>query len=249
VIRLSSWHPTTPHSRPGESGAPSAGPLVELRGVGLEVAAPVRTRILHPLDLEIDQGAVIALVGPSGAGKTTLASLIGALQEPSEGVYRFDGADVTGMSRRESARFRAIEVGFVFQHAHLIEERSAIANVELGLTAPTVSRAASTALGLEALAWVGLADLAERRSAYLSGGERHRVAIARALVKSPRLIIADEPTAALDQENGRIVLDLLARATDRGATVVLVTHDLRAAERADRVWEILDGRLRSGADA
>lgn len=238
-----------PPSRHGEHGAAPTGPLVELRGVGLEVETPVRTRILHPLDLDIEQGTVVALVGPSGAGKTTLASLIGALQEPSEGTYHFAGAEVTGMSRRESARFRATEVGFVFQHSHLIEERSAIANVELGLTDPAVSRADRTALGLEALEWVGLADLADRRSAYLSGGERHRVAIARALVKSPRLIIADEPTAALDQENGRIVLDLLVKATDRGATVVLVTHDLRAAERADQVWEILDGCLRTGADA
>ncbi len=236
-----------PPFRPSKADSASVGPLVELRGVGLEVHAPVSTRILHPLDLDIEHGTVVALVGPSGAGKTTLASLIGALQEPSEGSYRFDGATVTGMSRREVAQFRAREVGFVFQHSHLIEERSALANVELGLTYPGVARAERANLGREALEWVGLSGLADRRGAYLSGGERHRVAIARALVKSPRLIIADEPTAALDQENGRSVLDLLAKATDRGATVVLVTHDRRAADRADRVWEILDGRLQAGA--
>ncbi|GAA3647274.1 ABC transporter ATP-binding protein YknY [Nocardioides ginsengisoli] len=220
-----------------------SGSLVALRGVGMEVSEPVATRILHPLDLDIAAATAVAVVGPSGAGKTTLASLIGALQQPTEGSYRFDGKEIAGMSRAGLAEFRARDVGFVFQHSHLIEERSVTANVELGLVGADLSRAERADLCTTALEWVGLAALAARRSGFLSGGERHRVAIARALVKSPRLIIADEPTAALDQETGRGILELLANATVHGATVILVTHDPRAAEYVDAVHRIVDGRL------
>jgi ABC-type lipoprotein export system ATPase subunit len=215
----------------------------------MEVAEPVPTRILHPVDLDIAAATAVAVVGPSGAGKTTLASLIGALQQPTEGSYRFDGREVVGMSRARQAEFRARDVGFVFQHSHLIDERSVMANVELGLVDGELSRAQRRERCASALAWVGLAPLAARRSAFLSGGERHRVAIARALVKSPRLIIADEPTAALDQETGREILELLANATARGATVILVTHDPRAPEYVDAVHRIVDGRLVVGETA
>lgn len=217
--------------------------LVVLRGVGMEVSAPVPTRILHPLDLDVRAASAVAVMGPSGAGKTTLASLIGALQQPTEGSYRFDGTEVAGMSRAGLAEFRARDVGFVFQHSHLIDERSVVANVELGLVHSGLSRADRAEACRAALEWVGLDPLAARRSAFLSGGERHRVAIARALVKSPRLIIADEPTAALDQETGRGILELLVGATERGATVILVTHDPRAAQYVDAVHRIVDGRL------
>lgn len=219
------------------------GPLVRLRGVGMAVAEPVPTRILHPLDLDIAAGTVVAIVGPSGAGKTTLASLIGALQQPTEGNYRFDGHEVAGMSRARLAQLRAQDVGFVFQHSHLIDERSVAANVELGMVHTDLRRAERGERCAAALEWVGLAPLAARRSAFLSGGERHRVAIARALVKSPRLIIADEPTAALDQETGREILELLVAARGRGATVILVTHDPRATEYVEAVHRIVDGRL------
>lgn len=221
----------------------ACGPLVVLRGVGMEVAEPVPTRILHPVDLDIPAATAVAIMGPSGAGKTTLASLIGALQQPTEGSYRFDGTEISGMSRTGLADFRARDVGFVFQNSHLIEERSVIANVELGLVETGLPGFEREALCAAALARVGLADIAARRSAFLSGGERHRVAIARALVKSPRMIIADEPTAALDQETGRAILELLVNATEHGATVILVTHDPRAAEYVDVVHRIVDGKL------
>lgn len=212
----------------------------------MEVTEPIPTRILHPLDLDIAAATAVAVVGPSGAGKTTLASMIGALQQPTEGSYRFDDQEVTGMSRARLAEFRARDVGFVFQNSHLIDERSVVANVELGLVDGGLNRAERGELCGAALEWVGLASLAARRSAFLSGGERHRVAIARALVKSPRLIIADEPTAALDQETGREILELLAAATGRGATVILVTHDPRATQYVDAVHRVVDGRLVNG---
>lgn len=219
------------------------GDLVELVGVGFQVDHPVRTRILHPTDLRIGVGASVAVVGPSGAGKTTLASIVGALQQPTEGLYRFDGNEMVGRSRRDLAAFRSRHVGFVFQHSHLIEERSTIANVELGVTDPTVDRAQRRARSLDALDVVGLADIATRRAGDLSGGERHRVALARALVKSPSLVIADEPTAALDQATGQAILELLASMTGRGTTLLVVSHDVRAAEMADQVVTIVDGRV------
>lgn len=215
----------------------------------MEVTAPVPTRILHPIDLAIDAATAVAVMGPSGAGKTTLASLIGALQQPSEGSYRFDGKEIALMSRGELAQFRARDVGFVFQQSHLIDERSVLANVELGLVEVKQSRKERAELCMAALEGVGLAPLAGRRSAFLSGGERHRAAIARALVKSPRLIIADEPTAALDQETGRGILELLVNASGQGTTVILVTHDLRAADYVDAVHRIVDGRLVAGEES
>lgn len=217
--------------------------LIELRGVGLEVTSPAPVRILHPLDMDVVDGASVAIVGPSGAGKTTLASIIGALQVPTEGSYRFAGTEVVGRRLRELADFRAEHLGFVFQSSHLIDERTAQANVALGITDFAATRAEREAQSLDALDWVGLAHLAGRRAGDLSGGERHRVAIARALVKSPRVVIADEPTAALDQSTGRAILELLAMVTDRGATLIVVSHDTRAADMAQQVVTIVDGRV------
>jgi len=218
------------------------GALIELRGVGFAVSQPVATRILHPLDLDVRAGSALAIVGPSGAGKTTLASLIGALQMPSEGSYRFAGSEVVGRSRRALAAFRSRHLGFVFQNSHLIDERSAIANVALGITDLSMARTERAERSHRALELVGLAGLADRRAGDLSGGERHRVAIARALAKSPSLVIADEPTAALDQATGQAILDLLRDVTSAGSTLIVVTHDGRAAAMADDVVEIVDGR-------
>ncbi|MBO9521906.1 MAG: ABC transporter ATP-binding protein [Nocardioidaceae bacterium] len=223
---------------------PGSGALVELSGVGLEIAHPVRTRILQPTDLEIVAGESVAIVGPSGAGKTTLASIIGTLQSPSEGSYRFAGQEMVGKTRKELARFRAGQLGFVFQQAHLVEYRTARANVELGLTDPSLNRAGRRELSMEALRRVGLHRLGERLAAHLSGGEQQRVAIARALVKAPSLVIADEPTSALDQRTGQAILELLAGVGTLGATLVLVTHDERAMGTAGRVVTIVDGGIR-----
>jgi ABC-type lipoprotein export system ATPase subunit len=216
--------------------------LIELRGIGLEVQTPVPTRILHPIDLDLSASHSLAIVGPSGAGKTTLASIIGALQPPTEGSLRFAGQEMAGRAVRELAEFRRSHVGFVFQQSHLIDERNTVANVELGIVDPTLTQAERRAVALAALDTVGLASLASRRAAHLSGGERHRVAVARALVKAPSLVIADEPTAALDQENGHGILQLLARVTQLGAALIIVTHDMRAAETTDDVVRIVDGR-------
>lgn len=218
-----------------------ATPLVELDAIGLEVTRPVPTRILHPITLTIQRQQSVAIVGPSGAGKTTLASIIGALQPSSEGSYRFDGVPVDNTDPTRRAVFRRDHVGFVFQSAHLIDERDALTNVCLGVVVSGTPCDDVEERAHAALESVGLGQIAHRRAALLSGGERQRVALARAIVKCPDLVIADEPTGALDQANGHAILDLLFSLN---TTVLMVTHDAAAADRADRTLTIVDGRLR-----
>ena len=228
-------------SRPSASPADSV--LVDLRQVGFEVTRPTYTRILHPIDLSLVRGASLAVVGPSGAGKTTLASIIGALQQPTEGSYRFAGQEVGVMGPRELAALRASNLGFVFQNAHLIDERTAWRNVSLGLIESSLPTAEVEERSRAALDAVGLGYAADREAALLSGGERQRVAVARALVKRPKLVIADEPTGAVDQKTGMAVLELLFSLTAMGTTLIIVSHDMRAASLAERCVTIVDGRL------
>ena len=155
----------------------------------------------------------------------------------------FDGVQMRGLASHHVARFRADNVGFVFQNAHLMDERSAWRNVSVGLVDATLERAEVERRSREALGIVGLGEVADREAAPLSGGERQRVAVARALVKRPRLLIADEPTGSLDQKNGQAVLELLFSLTATGATLIIASHDNRAAELADRCVTIVDGTL------
>ncbi len=217
--------------------------LARLEGIHWKVDSPVPTRILHPIDLTLDHGESLAIVGPSGAGKSSLAAILGALQPPSGGSYRFEGTQVHALAPRESAAFRSRQLGFVFQNANLIDERSAWRNVALAFTDASLDRHEVESRARRALADVGLGRIADREAALLSGGERQRVAIARALVKQPRLVIADEPTGSLDRATGANVLDLLYALTAKGVTLVAITHDLTAAKRANRVVRIVDGRL------
>ena len=223
-----------------------AAALVELDRVELAVESPVPTHILGPVDLRVAAGESVAVVGPSGAGKSSLMHVVGAMVPPTRGSYRFAGMDVGSRPRRALAALRARSIGFVFQAAHLIEERTVLENVLLGL--PTGPRRADgpRRRALSVLADVGIAGLAHRRAKLLSGGERQRVAVARALVKDPALVIADEPTGSLDRRTGHAVLDLLAGLPDRGVTLLLVTHDPAAAARAGRTLTMVDGRLVDG---
>lgn len=214
--------------------------MIETRDLSFEVRG---TRILQKVSIKIATGSFTAVTGPSGAGKTTLASIIGALQTPSSGSYRFEGREMTCLSNGQLAEFRSRCLGFVFQNSHLIEERSALANVELGVTAWEPDKGTRAARSAAALDRVGLQEVKTRRAADLSGGERHRVALARALVKSPAVLIADEPTAALDRANGQLVLDMLRGVADSGVTVIVVSHDDRAEAAADATIRLLDGCL------
>jgi putative ABC transport system ATP-binding protein len=197
------------------------------------------------VSLSLDPGELVAVVGPSGSGKSTLGALLAGIDRPSSGSLVVDGTRVDALSDDRLARWRGDTVGVVFQDFHLLPTLTAAENVELALqlTRRRCARRERRARAAEALARVGLAAKLRRLPSQLSGGEQQRVAIARALVRRPRLIVADEPTGALDQGTGAEVFDLLSGLTATGSTVVFITHDDRLAERADRVLEMLDGRI------
>jgi putative ABC transport system ATP-binding protein len=191
----------------------------------------------------IRRGEHVAIMGPSGSGKSTLLHLIGCLDRPTSGSYRFEGREVAGLAERELDEVRQSRIGFVFQAFHLVSRLDARGNVELPMLFAGVDRRERRRRADEALAEVGLAPRASHRPAELSGGERQRLAIARAVAMRPAVLLADEPTGNLDHRSGRVVLDLLDRLNDGGLTLLVVTHDPRVARRADRVLMLSDGRL------
>jgi putative ABC transport system ATP-binding protein len=203
-----------------------------------------RVLALDALDLTIRRGEFVAIFGPSGSGKTTLLQLLGALDRPSGGSVRFEGQplELLGDSALTDLRLRAM--GFVFQQFNLIPTLTAAENVEAALAPLAMSRLERRAAIEQHLEAVGLGPRAQHVPTQLSGGEQQRVAIARALARSPRVVLADEPTGNLDSRNGELVMDLLARLhSELEITLVLVTHDEWIAERADRVLRLADGRL------
>lgn len=202
---------------------------------------------LRDVDLSIARGEFVAIVGPSGSGKSTLMNLIGCLDTPSRGRYLCDGIDVATLDATQRAELRRAKIGFVFQSFHLLPRMSALDNVILPLTYAGVEAAQRRELGLAALASVGLAERAAHRPSELSGGQQQRVAIARALINRPPILLADEPTGALDSRTGAEILTLFHRLRDEGHTVVLITHDPQVAAHADRMLEIHDGVLKETA--
>ncbi|GAA3339359.1 hypothetical protein GCM10017714_14570 [Curtobacterium pusillum] len=226
--------------------------LVRVRGLLKSVELPDGSmlEILRGIDLDVEAASRVTIVGRSGSGKSTLLNVLGLLDTPTEGVHEFDGVEVGrgGSLRRD--RMRGESVGFVFQQFNLLQGRTALENVEVPLLYAT-GRAfwARRRLALEMLDRVGLADRADTQPHRLSGGEQQRVAIARALVRSPRLILADEPTGALDVDTGRVVMELLETvAADTGAALVTITHDAAVAARADVVHRIDHGLIVDAAD-
>ena len=207
----------------------------ELGGRQLHALAGIDERILP--------GEHVAIMGPSGSGKSTLLNLIGCLDRPTRGTYRFEGRDVTHLADGELARLRGERVGYVFQSYHLVGRLEAWRNVELPLVLAGVERAERRARVSAALAEVGLAPREDHRPAQLSGGERQRVAIARATIRRPSVLLADEPTGNLDRASGQQILELLGRFHAQGMTLIVVTHDLAVARRAQRVLLLEDGRI------
>ncbi|MEO1229941.1 MAG: ABC transporter ATP-binding protein [Myxococcota bacterium] len=207
-------------------------------------------RVLDGIDLRVERGEIVALCGPSGSGKSTLLNILGCLDRPTSGRYRLDGEDVSTYDRAEQASVRLRRLGFIFQSFQLLSDLTALENVILPLQYAKVSRADRKTRAAEALAGVGLGDRLEHRPSELSGGQKQRVAIARALVLEPSLLLADEPTGALDSRTGVAVLELLAGLhADRGVTIVMVTHDRGVADWAHRQVNLRDGRIRHGGDA
>jgi putative ABC transport system ATP-binding protein len=226
-------------------------PIVELAGVTKTYGAgEAAVHALRGVDLRIAPGEFVALMGPSGSGKSTCMNLIGCLDTPTSGTYRFEGIDVGALSRDERALLRRRSIGFVFQGFNLLGRTSALENVELPLVYRGTPSAARRELARRALELVGLAGWETHTPAQLSGGQQQRVAIARAIVTEPPLLLADEPTGNLDSARAKEIMDLIARfRAERGMTVVLVTHDPQIATWATRTVHFFDGRIRAPESA
>ena len=219
--------------------------LIELRNVykiygeGLES----EVRALDGVSLDIEKGEFVAVVGQSGSGKSTMMNVLGCLDIPTRGTYHLDGVDVRELSDKQLSRIRNKQIGFIFQQYNLIQNLTVLENVELPLIYQGIDPIDRRELAMQALARVGLADRAQHKPTQMSGGQQQRVAIARAISTRPPIIMADEPTGALDSRTGHEVLGFLQQLNKEGSTVILITHDNGIAATARRLVRIADGKI------
>jgi putative ABC transport system ATP-binding protein len=222
-------------------------PLVKLEAVTkIFYAEQVETHALSEVSLEIHSGEYVTIAGPSGSGKSTLLSILGLLDSPTRGRHHLKGKPVEALDADARARIRNREIGFVFQSFNLIGDLMVFENVELPLTYRGMGKAERKRRVQESLGRVGMAHRMQHYPAQLSGGEQQRVAVARALAGRPAMLLADEPTGNLDSKNAEAVMDLLRELHREGATIVMVTHDPRYAQHAERAVHLLDGRIVDG---
>lgn len=226
---------------------PATTPLIELEGVTkIYGKGEAEVRALRGINLEIRAGEFVAIMGPSGSGKSTVMNIIGCLDTPSAGTYRFAGVDVSNLNRDQRALLRRNFLGFVFQSFNLLPRTSALDNVELPLIYKGIPATERRRLALEALGKVGLEGREKHHPSQLSVGQQQRVAIARAIITQPDVILADEPTGNLDSALGQEIMELLAKLNlDDGITIVMVTHEPDMAEYAERLVRFVDGRIES----
>jgi putative ABC transport system ATP-binding protein len=218
--------------------------ILELRDVSkVYGSGPAQALALDNVSLSVSAGTMVAIMGPSGSGKSTLLTIAGSLEDPTDGEVLLDGAALSGMSRAQRAQLRRRSIGFVFQDYNLLPGLTAAENVALPLELDGTTARKARVAGMAALHELGLADRADRFPDELSGGERQRVAIARAMGGQHRLLLADEPSGALDSVNGESVMRLIHAACKRGMAAVVVTHDAQLASWADRVVFLRDGRM------
>lgn len=208
------------------------------------IGKPNELEILHGIDLQVKEGEFLSVIGESGSGKSTLMNIIGALDRPTEGEYRLADVDVCQAKDKRLSKIRNQQIGFVFQTYNLIARTSALANVELPMLYGSVPKKERNARAKELLEMVGMADRMSHRSDELSGGQKQRVAIARAMANNPSIILADEPTGALDSETGRLIMDIFHKLhEEQGKTIVLITHSKELAEETQRIVTLKDGRI------
>ena len=219
-------------------------PIISLEGITKSYQmGDLQFPVLHGITFNVEAGEFVSVLGPSGSGKSTLMNIIGCLDVPDSGTYTPGRRTVAGLSERAMARVRNHDIGFVFQSFQLLPRISAIENVMLPLIYAKVPRAQRLARAMKELERVGLADKADNLPRQLSGGQQQRVAIARALVTRPRILLADEPTGALDRATGAQIMDIFQSLNQEGITVVMITHDHKVASFASRIVYILDGKL------
>lgn len=204
--------------------------------------------VLKDINFTMDEGEYVAIMGPSGSGKSTLMNIIGCLDQATSGSFILDGVDMGSCTENQMSDIRLNKLGFVFQSFHLLPKQSALANVELPLSYARVPKKQRREMALKALDRVGLSDRVDFRPNQLSGGQMQRVAIARAMVNNPKLLLADEPTGALDSRSGAQVMDLFRSLNEEGVSVLMITHDSDIAAHAKRTVLIRDGELSEKGD-
>lgn len=225
--------------------------LIRMRGIvkRFYIGQPNELEILHGIDLDVKEGEFVSIVGASGSGKSTLMNMIGVLDRPTEGTYWLDGTDVQDALDDELSQIRNRKIGFVFQNFNLISRTNARKNVELPMMYAGIPQKKRTQRAEELLDLVGMADRMDHQPNELSGGQKQRVAIARAMANDPAIILADEPTGALDSKTGRMVMDLFHRLNrEQGKTIVLITHNQELAAETSRVLTMRDGILYTGSE-
>lgn len=229
----------------------SSRQLIRMRGIvkRFYIGQPNELEILHGIDLDVKEGEFVSIVGASGSGKSTLMNMIGVLDRPTEGTYWLDGTDVQDAQDDELSQIRNRKIGFVFQNFNLISRTNARKNVELPMMYAGIPQKKRTQRAEELLDLVGMADRMDHQPNELSGGQKQRVAIARAMANDPAIILADEPTGALDSKTGRMVMDLFHWLNrEQGKTIVLITHNQELAAETSRVLTMRDGILYTGSE-
>lgn len=218
--------------------------IVEIRNVSKYYTLGGETvKALDNVSFSVNKGDFIAIIGPSGSGKSTLMNMIGCLDVPDTGEYYLDGQDVFSLKQRQLADVRNQKIGFIFQSFNLLQKQSAYENVELPLIYRGLTSNSRKEIAMDALEKVGLTERADHRPTELSGGQQQRVAIARALAGNPPILLADEPTGALDSKTGIEVMNLIKELNNQGHTIILITHDLEVAKQAKRIIQIQDGKI------
>ena len=220
--------------------------VISMRGIikRYYIGKPNELQILNGIDLDVTEGEFLAIVGQSGSGKSTLMNMIGALDRPTEGVYYLNGVDISTLDDTELSRIRNKEIGFVFQTFNLISRTNALKNVEMPMMYAGIPRKERIKRAEELLKIVEMEDRADHQPNELSGGQKQRVAIARAMANKPSILLADEPTGALDSKTGRMIMDLFHKLhREEGTTIILITHSPELASECDRIVTISDGSI------